>query len=240
MSPSPAQIAGRRRAFRQLHESGCFVLPNPWDAGSARYLQGLGFQALATTSSGFAWSRGQADGDLSRDDVLDHLREMVAATELPVNADFESGFGGDAHAIAESVRRAVETGVAGVSIEDATGDAAQPLHEIDVAVDRLRAARRAIDASGGDTLLVARAENFFVGRPDLDDTILRLKAYAAAGADCLYADAAAAGWRGDGDDGVCCVFCMHPDQSIWMQVSTASPIRADAVEDWARRRLRRI
>lgn len=180
-------VAAKRLAFRQLHESGCFIIPNPWDVGSARYLQGLGFKALATTSSGLAWSMGRPDGALSRDEVLAHLREMVEATDLPVNADFESGFGDDPRAIAESVRLAVETGVAGLSIEDATGDPARPLHDIDTAVIRLRAAREAIDGTGGDTLLIGRAENFFVGVPDLDDTIARLRAYSAAGADCLYA-----------------------------------------------------
>src|SRR5450432_2044472 len=184
--PRPS-IADKRRAFHALHETGCFVIPNPWDEGSARYLQGLGFKALATTSSGYAWSRGHYDGGLSRDMALAHLHEIVAATDLPVNADFESGFAADAAGVAESVRLAVETGVAGLSIEDSTGDAARPLFEIDVAVERMRAARRAIDAAGGDTLLVGRAENFLVGRPDLDDTILRLRAYAQAGADCLYA-----------------------------------------------------
>ena len=180
-------VADKRRAFRQLHASGCFVLPNPWDVGSARYLQGMGFKALATTSSGFAWSEGQPDGATSRDAVLAHLYELVAATDVPVNADFENGFAPDAAGVAESVRLAVETGVAGVSIEDATGDSADPLYDIDTAVARLRAARKAIDQSGGDTLLVGRSEGFFVGRPDLDDTIRRLKAYADAGADCLYA-----------------------------------------------------
>ena len=184
---APSSVAARRLAFRALHESGCFVIPNPWDTGSARYLQGLGFRALATTSSGVAWSQGQADGGLSRDAVLAHLSEMVGATELPVNADFESGFGADPDGVAESVRQAVATGVAGLSIEDATGDPARPLHDIDVAVARLRAARRAIDDAGGDTLLVGRAENFIAGRPDLADTLARLQAYAAAGADCLYA-----------------------------------------------------
>lgn len=184
---TPATIAARRRTFRELHAAGCFVIPNPWDRGSARWLQGLGFKALATTSSGCAWSQGHADGALSRDTVLAHLREMVAATGLPVNADFESGFGDDAEAVGDSVRLAIETGVAGLSIEDATGNPAAPLFEIDIAVRRVRAARLAIDAAGGDTLLVGRAENFFVGRPDLDDTIRRLKAYAEAGADCLYA-----------------------------------------------------
>jgi len=177
----------RRANFRALHARGCFVLPNPWDVGTARMLQGLGFKALATTSSGYAWSVGQPDGATSRAMVLAHLRVIVAATELPVNADFESGFASDPKGVAESVRMAVETGVAGISIEDSTGDANHPLREVGDAVARLRAARAAIDESGGDTLLIGRAENFFVGRPDLDDTITRLKAYAEAGADCLYA-----------------------------------------------------
>ena len=180
-------IADRRRAFQQLHEAGCFVIPNPWDVGSARFLQGLGFKALASTSSGFAWSRGRSDGAVSRDVALAHLHEIVAATDLPVNADFESGFAPDAAGVAESVRLAVETGVAGLSIEDSTSDAAKPLYEVDAAVERMRAARKAIDKAGGDTLLVGRAECFLVGRPDLDETIRRLKAYAQAGADCLYA-----------------------------------------------------
>ena len=187
MTPSPSAIAARRRAFRDLHASGCFVIPNPWDAGSARYLASLGFKALASTSSGFAWTRAHADGSMSRDAVLAHLREIVAATELPVNADFESGYGATPRDVGESVRLAVETGVAGLSIEDATGDAAQPIHDLDMALARLRAARGAIDASGGDTLLVGRAENFLHGRPDLADTLFRLRAYADAGADCLYA-----------------------------------------------------
>ena len=187
MTPSPSAIAARRRAFRDLHASGCFVIPNPWDAGSARYLASLGFKALASTSSGFAWSRARADGSMSRDAVLAHLREIVAATELPVNADFESGYGATPQDVGESVRLAVDAGVAGLSIEDATGDAAQPIHDLDMALARLRAARDAIDANGGDTLLVGRAENFLHGRPDLADTIGRLRAYADAGADCLYA-----------------------------------------------------
>ncbi len=187
MTPSASDVATRRRVFRQLHASGCFVIPNPWDIGSARYLQQLGFKALATTSSGVAWSRGRCDGGLDRQDVLDHLRDLVAATGLPVNADFESGFAEDPQGVAESVRLAIETGVAGLSIEDATGDAANPLHDIDTAVARLRAARVAIDQSGTDTLLVGRAENFFAGYPDLADTLKRLQAYAKAGADVLYA-----------------------------------------------------
>jgi 2-methylisocitrate lyase-like PEP mutase family enzyme len=184
--PRPS-IADKRRAFRQMHAAGCFVIPNPWDPGSARYLQSLGFKALATTSSGFAWSRARPDNGITRDAALAHLRDMVAATELPVNADFEGGFAADAAGVAESVRLAVETGVAGLSIEDSTGDAAAPLHELGVAVERMRAARRAIDKAGGDTLLVGRAECFLAGRPDLLETIARLRAYADAGADCLYA-----------------------------------------------------
>ncbi len=180
-------IAEKRAIFRALHEQGCFVIPNPWDVGSARYLQGSGFKALATTSSGLAWSLGHADNTVSRDMILAHLREMVAATDVPINADFESGYATDAEGVAQSVRLAIETGVAGLSIEDSTGDAANPLYSIDVAVARLQAARRAIDEAGGDALLIGRAENFFVGRPDLDDTIARLRAYAQAGADCLYA-----------------------------------------------------
>jgi 2-methylisocitrate lyase-like PEP mutase family enzyme len=180
-------IAARRRTFLQLHESGCFLVPNPWDVGTARYLQSLGFKALATTSSGFGWSKGRPDAAKPRDMALAHLHEIVSATDLPVNADFESGFAHDAAGVAESVRLAVETGVAGLSIEDATGDAAKPLYDLDVAVERIRAARRAIDKAGGDVLLVGRAECFLVGRPDLDETIGRLRAYSQAGADCLYA-----------------------------------------------------
>jgi 2-methylisocitrate lyase-like PEP mutase family enzyme len=180
-------IADKRRAFHKLHEAGWFVIPNPWDVGSARYLQGLGFKALATTSSGFAWSHGHRDGGMSRDRVIDHLTEMVEATDLPINADFESGFAADAAGVAESVRLAAESGVAGLSIEDSTGDPTQPLYELNTAVERIRAARKAIDKAGGDTLLVGRAECFLQGRPDIDHTIQRLKAYANAGADCLYA-----------------------------------------------------
>ena len=184
---SPQEVSARRRAFRQLHKTGCFVMPNPWDAGSACYLQSLGFKALATTSAGVAWRHAKADGQMSLDETLAHLREMVAATGLPVNADFEGGFAPDASGVAQNVRLAVATGVAGISIEDSTGDASEPLRDIASAVERMRAARAAIDESGGDTLLIGRAENFIVDRPDLPDTIRRLRAYAEAGADCLYA-----------------------------------------------------
>ena len=187
MTETRPSITDKRRTFQQLHATGCFVIPNPWDVGSARFLQGLGFKALATTSSGFAWSQGSPDGGTTRDSVLAHLEEIVAATDLPVNADFENGFALDAAGVAESVRLAIAAGVAGLSIEDSTGDAARPLYELSAAVERIRSARRAIDKAGGDTLLVGRAECFLHGRPDLEETLARLKAYAQAGADCLYA-----------------------------------------------------
>jgi 2-methylisocitrate lyase-like PEP mutase family enzyme len=180
-------VADKRRTFHELHKSGCFVIPNPWDIGSARYLQHLGFKALATTSAGFAFWQAYPDHAISRDMALAHLRAVVAATDLPVNADFEGGFAHDPEGVAESVRLAVETGVAGLSIEDLTGDKAKPLYDFDHAIARMRAARQAIDRAGGDTLLVGRSEGFVAGAPDLDETIRRLKAYASAGADCLYA-----------------------------------------------------
>jgi 2-methylisocitrate lyase-like PEP mutase family enzyme len=180
-------IADKRRTFHRLHEGGCFVIPNPWDVGSARYLQSLGFKALATTSSGFAWSHGHRDGGMSRDRVLEHLTQMVEGTDVPINADFEHGFAPDAAGVAESVRLAVETGVAGLSIEDSTGQDAKPLFDIDAAVMRIRAARQAIDKAGGEAMLVGRAEGFLHGQPDIEQIVARLKAYAHAGADCLYA-----------------------------------------------------
>jgi 2-methylisocitrate lyase-like PEP mutase family enzyme len=182
--PSPAD---KRAVFRRLHESGCFVIPNPWDVGSAVYLQSLGFEALATTSSGFAWSQGRPDGGIARDVALAHFANLVAATDVPVNADFENGFAKDAAGVAVNVALALRTGVAGLSIEDSTGDAANPLFDLGTAIDRIRAAREAIDEAGVDVLLIGRAECFLVGRPDLAETIERLKAYAQAGADCLYA-----------------------------------------------------
>ena len=180
-------ITDKRRAFRRLHESGCFLLPNPWDLGSARYLQSLGFKALATTSAGFAWSQGLPDNGVSREAMLEHLAAMVEATDLPINADFEGGFATDSAGVAESVRLAVGTGVAGLSLEDSSGDPENPLLDLSIAVDRVRAARRAIDQSGGDAMLIGRSEGFIAGRPDIEATIARLKAYASAGADCLYA-----------------------------------------------------
>jgi len=187
MSHVRPSIADKRRTFHRLHESGCFLIPNPWDVGSARFLQSQGFKALATTSSGFAWSHGHRDGAMSRDRVLDHLAAMVEATDLPINADFESGFAPDAAGVGESVRLATLTGVAGLSIEDSTGNQAHPLYDLETAVERIRAARQAIDKAGGDTLLVGRSEGFLVGQPNLEHTIARLKSYANAGADCLYA-----------------------------------------------------
>ena len=177
----------KRATFRQLHQSGCFVIPNPWDIGSARYLQHLGFKALATTSAGFAFSRGVPDYAVPRDVMLAHIRELVEATDLPVNADFENGYADTAEGVAESVRLCVQTGVAGLSIEDSTGDRARPLHDVADAVDRIRAARAAIDESGEDVVLVGRCECFLVGQEEIDEVLKRLVAYAEAGADCLYA-----------------------------------------------------
>ena len=178
--------ADKRQTFRTLHQSGCFVIPNPWNVGTARYLQGLGFKALATTSSGFAHSQGFADGGQSCDEVLAHFAEIAAASDLPVNADFENGYADDIGRMAENVTRCIATGVAGLSIEDATGDDANPLYEFDVALARVKAARAAIDKAGGDVVFTARTEGFIKNRPDLDETIRRLKAFADAGADCLY------------------------------------------------------
>lgn len=187
MVPPDADTARKRAAFRQLHAAGCFVLPNPWDVGSARYLQRQGFLALATTSAGCAWSEGRPDGAVSLPATLEHLRLMAAATSLPLNADFGDGFGASPQLVAEAVSAAIDTGIAALSIEDASGVADAPLRPIGEAVERLRAARTAIDQAGGDVLLVGRAENFFVGVPDLQDTLRRLGAYAEAGADVLYA-----------------------------------------------------
>ncbi len=188
---SPDRHAAARAAFRKLHESGCFVIPNPWDAGSAHALAALGFKALATTSSGFAWSRAMPDHAPDIEMVLAHFRDLVEATPLPVNADFEHGHAETVDGLQKNVLRCVETGVAGLSIEDSTGDAAQPLFERDEAVARIRAARAAIDASGANVMLVGRAECFLVGHPDaLDESLKRLRAYAEAGADCLYAPGA--------------------------------------------------
>ena len=173
--------------FRRLHVSGCFVIPNPWDVGSARVLAQLGFPALATTSSGFAWSQGKPDNGISLDDAIEHFRTIAASVDIPVNGDFEGGFAVEPAAVGANVARAITTGIAGISIEDSTGDAASPLFDFDLSVERVRAARAAIDQSGRRTVLTGRSEGFIVGRPDLKDTIRRITAYADAGADCLYA-----------------------------------------------------
>lgn len=180
----PIDVIHKRAAFRTLHREGCFVLPNPWDIGSVRRLENLGFKALASTSAGYAWSLGCADNELSCAQVLQHLHVLCAATDLPVNADFEDGFASEPDEVAHNVGLAIETGVAGLSIEDRDG---KNLHEMPHAVARIRAARAAIDASGADVMLVARSEGFLLGQPDLDATIARLVAYADAGADVLYA-----------------------------------------------------
>jgi len=180
-------VEQRVATFRRLHSSGCFVMANPWDAGSARALEQLGFEALATTSAGFAWTLGRADNDITLAEALEHLRAVAEAVRAPVNADFEGGFAVDPQQVGANVKLAAATGIAGLSIEDSTGDEAQPLLEFDLAVERVRAARQAIDESGTGIVLTARSEGFVCGRPDIDETIRRLKAYAAAGADCLYA-----------------------------------------------------
>jgi 2-methylisocitrate lyase-like PEP mutase family enzyme len=177
----------RAATFRRLHASGCFVMPNPWDAGSARALEQLGFKAVATTSAGFAWSVGRADNRVTLAQALGHLRVVAAAVKVPVNADFEGGFAVEPEQVAANVAQATATGIAGLSIEDSTGDQEDPLFEFDLAVERVRAARRAIDESATGIVLTGRSEGFVVGRPDIDETIRRLRAYADAGADCLYA-----------------------------------------------------
>jgi methylisocitrate lyase len=179
--------AEKRAAFRKMHESGCFVIPNPWDVGSALALQHLGFKALASTSAGFAWSIGKADNRVTLDDVCEHLAALCGAVDLPVNADFEGGFAHKPEKVAANVARGVKTGVAGLSIEDSTGDAAMPLYERAFAIERIKAARAAIDADNSEVLLVGRCEGFLVGQTDLSVVIDRLQAYAEAGADCLYA-----------------------------------------------------
>jgi len=183
----PATAADQRAAFRRLHESGCFVIPNPWDVGSAIALQSLGFKALASTSAGLAWSMGRSDNKVGLDMVLSHLTSLAGAVDLPLNADFENGFADDPAGVAANVTLAVETGVAGLSVEDSTGDPAAPLYDFGLAVERIAAARAAIDGGGSGVVLTARSEGFIAGRPDFDETVRRLAAYSAAGADCLYA-----------------------------------------------------
>ena len=185
-----ADLRARREAFRALHEQGCFVIPNPWDVGTARYLQHLGFKALATTSAGFAFSQGMPDSDhvVSRDRSLAHIAEIAASVDVPVNADFASGYGEKPSDVADSVTRCVAAGVAGLSIEDGTGNPTAPLVDLSLAVERVRAAREAIDRTGTGVLLVARAECYHVGHPHpLQESIRRLQAYVNAGADVLFA-----------------------------------------------------
>jgi 2-methylisocitrate lyase-like PEP mutase family enzyme len=182
-----SRVSPKVRTFRDLHASGCFVMPNPWDAGSARVLSQLGFAALATTSAGMAWSMGRADNQVALEAVLAHLQIIVDAVDVPVNADFEGGFAEASEQVAANVTRAVATGVAGLSIEDATGDVEEPLFPFELAVERVRAARQAIDTTRTAVLLTGRSEGFIAGRPDLRETIRRLVAYAEAGAECLYA-----------------------------------------------------
>src|SRR6266446_8139769 len=179
------KIAERRQTFLELHRSGCFAIPNPWDIGSARYLQHLGFKAIATTSAGFAFSHGLPDGAVERDMMLEHIRELVEATDIPVNADFENGYADDPNWCAENARLCAETGVAGLSIEDAADRKESPIYDVDLAVERIHAVREALHDTG--VLLVGRAEGFLVGREKLDQIIKRLIAYSEAGADCLYA-----------------------------------------------------
>jgi 2-methylisocitrate lyase-like PEP mutase family enzyme len=188
MAAARPSTADKRKTFHKLHESVCFVIPNPWNVGSARYLQGLGFKALATTSSGHAHSQGFADGDQPIEDVLAHYREIAEAADIPLNADFENGYAHDPDEVAANVTRCIATGVAGLSIEDFHGDnaAAEPLYDFDLALKRVKAARAAIDKAGGDVVFTARTEGFIRGRPDIDETVRRLKAFADAGADCLY------------------------------------------------------
>ena len=180
----PLDLASKRARFRELHESGCFVIPNPWDIGSAKRLERMGFKAIASTSSGSAWAMGREDGQMSRDEVLEHLRRLCDATDLPVNADFEAGFADDLKQLAENVILAVKTGVAGLSIEDYNNGRMCDLSE---ATERIAAAREAIQSSGANVLLVGRSEGFIRGKPDLDGTVKRLVSYSQAGADCLYA-----------------------------------------------------
>src|SRR5213592_1561569 len=199
-------IAEQRQTFRELHRGGCFAIPNPWDIGSARYLQHLGFKAIATTSAGFAFSRGLPDGAVTRDDMLTHIRELVEATDIPVNADFENGYADDPNWVAENARLCADTGVAGLSIEDAADRKESPLYDVDLAVERIHAVREALH--GTNVLLVGRAEGFLVGREKIDNVIKRLIAYSEAGADCLYAP----GFK-DRDSNKAIVECVAPKPS---------------------------
>jgi 2-methylisocitrate lyase-like PEP mutase family enzyme len=183
----PVTTRDKRTSFRKMHESGCFILPNPFDVGTAKALQHLGFKAIASSSAGFAWTIGKADNHVTVDDVCRHLAALCAAVDVPVNADFEGGFAREPEKVAAHVARGVETGVAGLSIEDSTGDKDKPLYERSLAIERIKAARAAIDADKSGVMLVGRCEAFLWGKNDLKLVIDRLTAYAEAGADCLYA-----------------------------------------------------
>lgn len=187
MPQPPHDVIARCQRFHELHKRGCFVIPNPWDAGSAKLLAQFGFKALATTSAGFAWTIGKPDAHIEVAEAIEHFRTVAAAVDVPVSGDFEHGFADDPEDVAVNVAKVAATGVAGFSIEDSTGNAADPLFAFDVAVERIKAARAAITASGAPLLLTGRSEGYLVGRPDLNETIRRLVAYAAAGADCVYA-----------------------------------------------------
>src|SRR5881392_3065142 len=221
-------IDDKRRRFRQLHDSGCFAIPNPWDIGTAKYLEHLGFAAIATTSAGFAFSRGLADGSVNRDDMLAHIKELVDATDIPVNADYENGYADDPEDVAESVKLCVGTGVAGLSIEDATDRKESRLYDVDLAIDRIRAAKEAIGNSG--VVLVGRAEGFLVGRENIDQVIKRLVAYSEAGADCLYAP----GFK-ERDQIKAIVECVAPKPSNILIGGASGLTMRDAAELGARR-----
>jgi 2-methylisocitrate lyase-like PEP mutase family enzyme len=219
----------KRRAFRRLHETGCFVMPNPWDVGSARWLQGMGFEALATTSAGAAFAAGHPDNGLSCDEMLAHIRTIGQATDVPLNADFGAAYAGDTAGIQANVRRCIETGVAGLSIEDATGDQASPFYDVGTATERVRAARMAIDAGGADVVLTARAEGAMDGR--LDEIRARVRAYAAAGADCLYAPGAAT------REQIAAVVAAAAGKPVNVLVSSATPLDLKTMETLGVRRI---
>lgn len=181
-------ISPKCQVFRTLHADGCFVIPNPWDIGSARYLRHLGFRALATSSAGYAFAQGLPDGAVSKAEMLRHIAGIVTATDLPVNADFGPGFADAPEQVAKNVKECIDTGVAGLSIEDATGRESEPLYDLALAVERIKAARAAVDESNSGVLFTARAECYLTGHPKpFEESLRRLRAYAAAGADVLYA-----------------------------------------------------
>src|SRR5436309_9540497 len=221
-------VETKRRKFRQLHDSGCFAIPNPWDIGTAKYLEHLGFKALATTSAGFAFSRGLSDGSVKRDDMLAHIRELVESTDIPVNADYENGYADGPEDVAESVQLCVATGVAGLSIEDATDRKESRIYDVDLAVERIRAAKEAIGNSG--VLLVGRAEGFLVGREKVDQVIKRLVVYSEAGAGCLYAPGSK-----ERDDIKAIIECVAPKPSNILIGGPIGLTMRDAAELGARR-----